>query len=388
MVAPVLEAIRGELTQARREYRLRELESRDSPQRPQVRIGGRTRTNFTSNDYLGLAAHPLVVKRVREELARSGFGAGSAALLSGRSAIHAELERALADYTGMENGLLFSSGYLANLGALGALVGRQDFVAHDRLNHASLIDAVTATGARHRRYPHGELPRFDSAPAGAARQRWLVTESLFSMDGDVPDLAALDACAAEAQAALYVDDAHGIGVLNGGRGAAAVLPPDGAQPRVLMATLGKAFASVGAVVLGPALVIDWLVQRARTFVYDTALPPVCAAAALAALEICRNTPSLHQRLADNIRTFREHAVAAAVPLAPGTSPIQPVMLGSDERALAVAAALDRRGFYVRAIRPPTVPRGTARLRVTLTAAHDAADIEHLVNAIAETLRDA
>jgi len=366
--------------------RLRARAARTAAGAARITIGGREYVNFTSNDYLGLASDPRILERVAAELPRHGFGSGSAALLGGRSSLHAELERTLAEFVGVDGALLFSSGYLANLGALGALLRREDLVVHDKLNHASLIDAVLATGATHRRYAHGD------AGAAAARlgepcaaARWCVTESLFSMDGDCAPLAALADTAFAHDAELYVDDAHGFGVLADGRGAAALLSAEQRRRTLFMVTCGKSLGSVGAAVLGPGEVIEYLVQRARTYIYDTALPPVCAAAALEALALLRAEPVLPRRLAANITRFR--AAAGRLDLAPGAamSPIQPIVLGEDRRAVAVAEALLAAGYYVRAIRPPTVPEGSARLRITLTAAHSDADIDGLAEALGACL---
>ncbi len=380
-----LARLAGALAHDRAGDALRTLEVCEPAPRARVRLAGRELVNFSGNDYLGLAAHPYVLARVRETLGNTGFGAGAAALLSGRSALHDELERRVATLTGHEAGLLFSSGYLANLGALAALAGREDAIAHDRLNHASLIDGVIASRARHRRYRHGTLPDLDALPP--ARQRFVVTESVFSMDGDAAPLAELAAVAEAGDAVLYVDDAHGFGVTgDDGRGAAAALAAVTAPPVTLtMITLGKALGSAGALVLGPAVVIDTLVQRARTFVYDTAAPPVTAAAALAALDLAFGDSSPRHALTANVAHFRAQARAAGLPLLPSTTAIQPLPIGADGDALRAAAALNAAGYYVRAIRPPTVPRGTARLRITLSASHDRADIDGLVAACAEAV---
>lgn len=385
MIARLDPRLADALAERRRNGRLRTLDARDGAQGATVRIDGRELVNFTSNDYLGLAADERVLERVRDALPVHGFGAGAAALLSGRSSLHAELEARLARYTGMDTAVLFSSGYLANLGALGTLITRDTHVFHDRLNHASLIDAVLASGAHHRRYAHAD-------PAALARRlecddhdgaRAIVTESLFSMDGDTAPLPELAALAADHEALLYVDDAHGFGVLENGRGALAALESPMRGQAVVMLTFGKALGSAGAAVLAEAPVAELLVQFARTFVYDTASPPVCAAAALAALDIIDSPASPVPVLARNVAHFRARATARGVPLAPVAGPIQPVPVGEDAAALALAGAVCDAGFYVRAIRPPTVPPGTARLRVTLTAAHDSAQIDGLVDALAD-----
>ena len=371
---------------ARVAHRARQLDERSSAQRVAITLDGRALINFTSNDYLGLAAHPRVVARVHAELAQHGFGSGSAALLSGRSSLHAELERELAAYTGMESALLFSSGYLANLGALTALTTSRDLLLHDRLNHASLIDGVLASGAHHRRYPHADHQRATTLLQEAENDlRWVITESVFSMDGDLAPLVALDAACAEHGAVLYLDDAHGFGVLNEGRGAAVALPPARRAALVTMITLGKTLGSVGGVVLASAAICEFLVQRARTYIYDTALPPVCAAAALEALAVMRESPLRARNLQTRVQSFRDRAAALEIPLTASSSPIQPIMIGDDARALAIAHSLHEAGFYIRAIRPPTVPEGTARLRITLTHDHTDDQIDLLTRALARAM---
>lgn len=387
MTHAVYARIDAELAGMRAAGRLRTLDERDTAQRALVSFGGRDFVNFTSNDYLGLAADPRVVARVHAELRRHGFGSGSAALLGGRSTLHAELERELASYLGMPAALLFSSGYLANLGALTALIDASDHVVHDRLNHASLIDAVIATRARHHRYPHCDAVRASALLGGeTAKAQWLVTESVFSMDGDIAPLEAIDTLTTTREAMLYVDDAHGFGVINGGPGVARSFPPERRHNHVFMMTLGKTLGSVGGVVLAAPPIIEFLIQRARTFIYDTALPSVCAAAALEALAILRSEPSLVTRLQSRIAQFRRLATSAGLGLSDGTTAIQPILIGDDRHAVAVAQTIQAAGYYVRAIRPPTVPTGTARLRITLTALHTDEQIAGLIDALASALR--
>ncbi|MGE0485067.1 MAG: aminotransferase class I/II-fold pyridoxal phosphate-dependent enzyme [Gammaproteobacteria bacterium] len=372
--------VRETLAAVRRDGLLRTRDAHDGAQGTRVTIGGRDLRNFTSNDYLGLAAHPRILDRVRRELASHGFGSGAAALLSGRSTLHAELERRVAVACDCEDALLFSSGFLANSGTLPALLGRGDTAVHDRLNHASLIDGVLASGAAHRRYRHLDVASAAEALASAREGglALLVTESVFSMDGDTAPLEALAEVAATHRATLYVDDAHGFGV-SGADGFAHVskLPSDALR----MVTFGKALGSVGAAVAGRAATIDYLVQRARTYVYDTAMPPVCAAATLEAFDVLDDEPERLARLGDNIARFRARAETSGLHLLPSTTPIQPIMIGSSDAALALAEAVREAGFYVRAVRPPTVPRGTARLRITLSADHEARDIDDLVLAL-------
>jgi 8-amino-7-oxononanoate synthase len=349
---------------------LRELDCRQSVQAPETIINHRKTINFTSNDYLGLASDPSVIERVVRELPVYGFGSGSAALLSGRSSLHQELEARLASFVGAESALLFSSGYLANLGAIQALVTAKDMIFHDRLNHASLIDAVIASGAKHKRYPHCSIPKISDRGQEADGVTFLLSESVFSMDGDVADLEALSTQAISANGVFYIDDAHGFGVVGQGKGAGGIINYRAKGSITLgMIAFGKALGSLGAAVVGPEEVINLLVQKARTFIYDTASPPVCCAAALAALDVIINKTSIRDRLESNIQYFRSLANSYNIPVMQSETPIQPILIGDELVALQVAEALLSEGFYVKAIRSPTVPKGTARIRVTLTAAH-------------------
>ena len=386
MATTLVRQLAGALDERRRSGRLRTLEARSGAQGAHIVIGEREMVNFSSNDYLGLAADPRIVARVNAELSQHGFGSGAAALLSGRSALHTELESDLAQFTGMEAALLFSSGYLANLGAIGALLDRTAEVHHDRLNHASLIDAVLATRARHKRYPHLDYAALDDRLTRSAKaMKWVITESVFSMDGDAAPLEVLAALSKRHAAELYIDDAHGFGVTGLGRGAFAELADAERKSCVFMITFGKALGSVGAAIVASQAVVEHLVQHARTFVYDTALPPVCAAASLQALEILKSDDKLVRTLSDNIAYFRQLAGQAGLSLMPSDTPIQPLLIGNDERAGAVANAVCDDGFYVRAIRPPTVPVGTARIRVTLSAAHSRQELQDLTHALVNRL---
>jgi len=379
--------IAADAATARARNRQRALEARVGAQGARIDIDGRAYLNFTSNDYLGLAAHPAVIARVGAELGRQGYGSGSAALLGGRSSLHAEFERALASYLGMPAALVFSSGYLANLGALATLITARDAVVHDRLNHASLIDAVRASGSRHRRYAHADAAACADLVARAdGDATWVITESLFSMDGDVAPLAALECVCRAADAMLYIDDAHGLGVLADGRGGIGLCAPDARARHVLMVTLGKSLGAHGAVVLAAHEIIEYLVQNARTFIYDTALPAVSIAAALEALAVLQREPERPLRLAATVARFRSLATQAGLPLSASTSPIQPIMLGADAHAVQIAARLRAAGIYARAIRPPTVPENSARLRITLTVNHGEDDLLQLVQALVAALR--
>ena len=360
-------------------YRRRRLQ--DSPQQPQAHVDGRPMLSFCGNDYLGLANHPEVIAALRDGAERWGVGSGSAHLVNGHSRAHQALEEALAEFTGRPRALLFSTGYMANLGVISALAGRNDTVFEDRLNHASLLDGALLSRARLRRYPHADaqaLKRLiDAEPA-----RLIVTDGVFSMDGDLAPLPELAAIARDSGAWLMVDDAHGLGVLgHEGRGS-----PDhfGLGPEdvpILMGTLGKAFGTFGAFVAGSEELIETLIQSARSYIYTTATPPALAEATLASLDITRREHWRRERLAEWIERFRTGATRIGLNLMDSPTPIQPILAGSAEQALAWSAALEAAGLLVTAIRPPTVPEGTARLRITLSAAHTADDIDRLLAAL-------
>ena len=352
-----------------------------------VTIGGKHLLNFASNDYLGLSQHPALREALGDAASRWGVGATAAQLLGGRRDEHAALEEALAHWTGRERALLFSDGWAANLGTIAALLDRNDVCVQDKLNHASLLDAARLAGCELKRYPHADIEgarrQLESAADAVAI---LATDGVFSMDGDVAPLRDLAALCREQHATLMVDDAHGLGVLGpdgAGSVAEAALTQDDAP--ILMATLGKALGVAGAFVAGGATLIDALVQNARTFVYATAMPPSLAAAARAAVDVARFETWRRDRLARLISHFRNAAIARGLALLPSRTPIQPLVIGASAAALAVAAKLEAAGFYVPAIRPPTVPDGKARLRITLTALHTESDVERLANAIAEAL---
>jgi 8-amino-7-oxononanoate synthase len=343
--------------------------------------------DFCSNDYLGLAAHPLVTEAFVAAAREHGVGARASHLISGHQGEHEALEQELAAFTGRERALLFSTGYMANLGLATALVRKGGLVVGDRLNHASLIDAGRIARATLAWYPHGDAAALEAMLAARAPGPALVlTDGVFSMDGDLAPLPALaDACRRRG-ALLAVDDAHGLGVLGAGGGGA--LEHFGLQPQevpALVGTLGKAFGCFGAFVAGDAGLIETLVQRARTYIYTTALPAAVAAAARAALAASVAEPWRRTRVLALARRFRALAAEAGLPLADSATPVQPVLLGGAGTATEASRRLLERGFHVAAIRPPTVPVGSSRLRVALSAAHRDADVEGLVAALAESL---
>lgn len=346
-------------------------------------VDGRRFLNFCSNDYLGLANHPAVIAAFKRGADEFGVGSGASHLVCGHSHYHHALEEALADFCGRPRALLFSSGYMANLGVLGALLDKQDAVLEDRLNHASLIDGGLACGARFRRYRHNDARSLAAELDKArARRKLVVTDGVFSMDGDIAPLDQLaDVCRAH-DAWLMVDDAHGFGVLGAhGEGSVAQFS-QAAQPQVLVGTLGKAFGTAGAFVAGSEELIETLIQFARTYIYTTALPPAVAAATLASLELVRNGSERRECLHSLVQQFRRGATELGYELMPSTTPIQPLLIGADAGALALSEALRADGLLVSAIRPPTVPEGSARLRITLTAAHQPADVDALLQSLA------
>jgi len=371
----------AERTRASLVRRLRAVEAVDGAH---VTIDGKRLLNFASNDYLGLAQHPALRGALTETASQWGVGATAAQLLGGRREEHAALEESLARWTGRERALLLSDGWAANLGTIAALLDRDDLCVQDKLNHASLIDAAHLAGCRLKRYPHVDVDaarrQLESQPDAAAI---VATDGIFSMDGDVAPLRALAALCREQRTTLMVDDAHGLGVLGAdGAGSLAEATLTQEDAPILMATLGKALGTAGAFIAGSAALIDALVQNARTFVYATAMPPALAAAARAAVDVARFESWRRDRLVRLIAHFRGAAASRDLALLPSRTPIQPLVIGASDAALAIAAKLEDAGFYVPAIRPPTVPEGKARLRITLTALHAESDIERLVDAIA------
>ncbi|MCY1510900.1 8-amino-7-oxononanoate synthase [compost metagenome] len=364
-------------------YRLRPL--LESPQGPEVVIDGQPLLAFCSNDYLGLANHPEVIAAMRAGAERWGVGGGASHLVNGHCGPHHELELALAEFTGRPRALLFSTGYMANLGAVTALVGKGDTVLEDRLNHASLLDAGLLSGARFSRYLHNDAASLASRMEKAEGNTLVVTDGVFSMDGDLADLPAICAAARKKGAWVMVDDAHGFGPL-GANGGGIVehfgLGMDDVP--VLVGTLGKAFGTAGAFVAGSEELIETLIQFARPYIYTTSQPPAVACATLKSLELLRTESWRREHLNRLIARFRQGAAEIGLSLVDSPTPIQPILVGDSGRALRLAALLRERGLLVGAIRPPTVPAGTARLRVTLSAAHSEKQLESLLDALAES----
>jgi 8-amino-7-oxononanoate synthase len=386
--APALAAALSQLEAAQLYRRRLTVAGRAAPGARRLQLAdGRELADFSSNDYLGLAQHPALATAMSACAARSGAGSGASHLITGHGREHEQLEEELAAFTRRERALLFSTGYMANLAVLTTLAARDERLLLDRLCHASLIDGARLSGAQLARYPHLDAQAAARlAEDGEERTTVIATDGVFSMDGDIAPLAELARLARAHEAWLVVDDAHGIGVVGESGGGALELT--GLSPQdapVLMGTLGKAFGSFGAFVAGSADLIELLIQKARTYIYTTALPEPVAAATRAALAVAASESWRRERLQALIARFRRQALAAGVPLAnvhssPGI-PIQPVLLGSAAAALAAQRELEAAGFLVVAIRPPTVPQGSARLRVSLSAAHTEAEVDALASAL-------
>lgn len=357
----------------------------ESPPGREIVIGGRPLLNFCSNDYLGLAGDPRVGAAFRAGVDRWGAGAGASHLVSGHTSAHEALEVALAEFTRRPRALLFGSGYAANLGTINALLGPGDHVFEDRLNHASLLDGGWLSRAQFAWYAHADASDLEARLtecAASARRKLVVSDGTFSMDGDVGPLPGLVAAAHRHQAWLMIDDAHGLGVHGpGGCGAVDPAVHGLADVPVLVGTLGKAFGTAGAFVAGSEVLIETLIQRARNYIYTTALPPAVAVATLESLRLARAEEWRRERLRELIARFRAGAAQLGLRLLPSGTPIQPVIVGSSGAALALSAALEGRGMLVPAIRPPTVPAGTARLRVTFSALHQNSDVDRLLDAL-------
>lgn len=351
---------------------------------PVFETGEKNLLAFASNDYLGLANAPELVEAVREAAQVWGVGAGASHLVSGHFTVHEALEQRLAAFTGFEASLHFSTGYLANLAVMPALLRRGDAIFADRLNHASLVDGALLSRADLHRYPHLDLKALEAAlSASHAPRKLIVSDAVFSMDGDIAPLAELLALAEAFDAWLLIDDAHGFGLL-GPQGRGALAEAGLASPRlILMGTLGKAAGVAGAFVAASSQVIEWLVQKARPYIFSTASPPLLAATLLKAIDLIERDEKRREMLFAHIARLQDGLSLKRFRLLPSRTAIQPVLVGNNESALLASARLREQGFYVPAIRPPTVPAGTARLRISLSAAHSEDDVQRLVEVLNE-----
>lgn len=377
------------LLERHQQQRFRQCKTHDSPQGATLIHQGKTYLNFSSNDYLGLANHPLIKKAFIQSAEQDGVGSGAAHLVCGHHRQHQALEDELAAFCQRPAALLFSTGYMANLGVINALVGRGDAVFEDRLNHASLLDGGLSSGARFSRYQHNDVEDLQQKlQANDSLKKLVVTDAVFSMDGDIAPLPQLIDCCQQQQAALMIDDAHGFGVLgNTGAGTSEHFGCTMDDVSIYMATLGKAVGTFGAFVSGSQELIDYLRNFARPYIYTTALPPAIAAATRQSLRLMAQETWRREQLQAHIYYFRQQVLAQGWSLMDSDTAIQPLLVGDEQRALQLSQALANKGFWVTAIRPPTVPVGESRLRVTLTAAHKTADVQALINALAELRAD-
>jgi 8-amino-7-oxononanoate synthase len=379
--------LQAQLDQRQQQFLYRQRRTVESGCGSVLQIDGQSLINFCSNDYLGLAGHKSIAKALQAGADTYGTGSGASHLISGHSTAHQQLEEQLAEFTGRPRALLFSTGYMANMGIINALVGRHDLVLQDQLNHASLIDGGRLSRAIFKRYKHNNTEHLQSQLKHHEGDRKLiVTDGVFSMDGDLAPLAAISKVAEQSNAWLMVDDAHGLGVL-GATGAGIVQEHDLSidQVPILMGTLGKSFGTFGAFVAGSEALIETLIQFARSYIYTTALPPAIACATSASLAIVRQEQWRRDHLNALIQRFRHGANALGLQLMDSYTPIQPVMINDDQLVMTVSQQLRAKGFMVGAIRPPTVPKGSGRLRICLSASHTEQQIDQLLIALDECL---
>lgn len=379
--------ITTELTRLKQEHLYRSRRISDSATGVRVHIDGQELLSFCSNDYLGLANHPEVVKAMQDGVARWGVGSGASHLVNGHSAAHHSLEEELAAFTGRPRALLFSTGYMANMGVIATFCGRGDHVFEDRLNHASLLDGGLLSQARLQRYAHADSNALAIKMAKCdTGEKLVVTDGVFSMDGNLAPLPELSQTAKQNDAWLMVDDAHGFGVLGEkGGGCVEHFGLSMADVPILIGTLGKAFGSFGAFVSGSEELIEYLIQKARPYIYTTALPPALAEATRVSLKLVQSEHWRREKLQALIKQFRHGAAELGLQLMDSATPIQPLLIGDNAKAQAMSAALLQKGILISAIRPPTVPDGTARLRITFSAEHSETDIECLLNTLEQLI---
>jgi 8-amino-7-oxononanoate synthase len=380
----MIEQLKAELAARAKAGLKRKRRLLQSPQTAHLVADGQRLLSFASNDYLGLANHPELIAAFQQGATVAGVGGGASHLITGHHQFHHEAEQALARFVGLPAGLLFSTGYMANMGVVGALLGRKDAIFADKLNHASLNDAAVLARAEFNRYTHQDLAHLEKMLAASTAPRKLVmVDAVFSMDGDIAPVPALLALCEQYDAYLLLDDAHGFGVL-GTQGRGVLSHFNVASPRIIyMATLGKAAGVAGAFVAGDASMIEYLMQSASTYIYTTASPPALAAALVTALEVMQKDAARHQHLRELIAYFKQHLRLTTWQLMPSDTAIQPVLLGSNEAALSLSEYLLTRGILVPAIRPPTVPKNTARLRISLSSAHSFEDVQLLIGHLHE-----
>ncbi|MDI1300125.1 8-amino-7-oxononanoate synthase [Methylotenera sp.] len=361
---------------------LRQRRLLDSPQAEHIVANSKPYLSFCSNDYLGLANHPTLIAAMQKAAGDSGVGSGASGLVTGHHRYHDDLEKQLAKFVNMPAALLFSAGYMANIGALGALVGRGDAIFADKLNHACLNDGSYYSLAEFNRFAHNDVVALENLlKASSARHKLIAVDAVFSMDGDIAPLAEYLALCEKYDAYLYIDDAHGFGVL-GEHGQGSLNHLKLKSPRIIMmATLGKAAGVAGSFVAGESVVIDYLIQTAKSYVYSTPAPPALSATLSASVRLIEQGDDLRTHLRSLIQYFKDHLQCKKWQLMPSETSIQPLVVGDNLEALALSEHLQSLGILVPAIRPPTVPIGTARLRISLSAAHSLDDIKQLISAI-------
>jgi len=386
-VTSLKQQLQEQLAQKKTAGLYRQRKTSTGPQQAEIIIDGKKVINFCSNNYLGLANHPEINAAFKKGIDLYGSGSGSAHLINGHSAAHHALEEELAEFTGYPRCLLFSTGYMANLGVVQALVSRGDVVLEDRLNHASLLDAGLLSGARFSRYRHADSNAAEKSLKKYPQQKkLLLTDGVFSMDGDIAPLPELAKICQQQNSWLMVDDAHGFGVLGEkGRGCIEHFDLKMDEVPVLMGTLGKAFGTSGAFVVGDEDLVEYLIQSARSYIYTTATPPALAEATRASLRLVQTESWRREKLRDNINYFRQSMTDLGVELMASDTAIQPIVMGDSHKATQISRQLFDRGLHVSAIRPPTVPEGTARLRITLTAEHNQHHLQRLIDALSEVI---
>ena len=375
----MIELLKAELAERARVGLQRKRRLLQSPQDAYLQADGQRLLSFASNDYLGLANHPDLILALQNAAAEAGVGGGASHLITGHHQLHHDAEQALASFVGLPAGLLFSTGYMANMGVVAALLGRNDAIFADKLNHASLNDAAVLSRAELNRYAHQDLAQLEKMLATSAAPRKLViVDAVFSMDGDIAPVPELLQLCEQYDAYLLLDDAHGFGVL-GHQGRGILSHFNMASPRIIyMATLGKAAGVAGAFVAGDETIIEYLIQSAKTYIYTTASPPALAAALVTAVDVMQKDEARHQHLRNLIAYFKENLSLKKWHLMPSDTAIQPIVVGSNEAALGLSEYLLELGILVPAIRPPTVPKNTARLRISLSAAHCLDDVKLLI----------
>jgi len=384
-----LKELRPALQEKKRQHRYRKRRIISSPQQAEIIFDGKNVISFCSNDYLGLANHPQLKQATIDAVKKFGVGSGSAHLVNGHSIAHHQLEEELAEFTGYPRALLFSTGYMANLGLCQALLDKNDFVFEDRLNHASLIDGGLISGARFQRYLHNDVASLQnkiSKTEKSTGEKLVLTDGVFSMDGDIAELPALVALCKTSDSWLMIDDAHGFGTLGKtGKGCLQHFSLNNDDVPIYMATLGKAMGTAGAFIAGSDDLIETLIQQARSYIYTTAMPAAIAEATRCSLKLVQDEQEHLQALNHNITYFRSGCKQAGLCIEDSQTAIQPLIIGDEKQTVSISQQLFNAGFLATAIRPPTVPEGTSRLRITLSARHTQAHIEQLIETLAPLL---